>query len=72
VGEFEVGFTVRAARPALYAVWDAEAAGHFSANGLVLHPCWPRNVSFHGAGTTTLAELQKRLELASLWQHQWP
>jgi hypothetical protein len=62
---------VRVARPALYAVWEADAAGRFSSNALVLHPCRPRNVSFHAASSLAVAELQKRLELASLWRHQW-
>jgi hypothetical protein len=65
--EGHIGFSVSVARPALYVVWDAEVAGHFDANALVMHPCWPRNVTFHPAAAVTVGELQKRLTVQSLW-----
>lgn len=69
--EGHIGFSVSVARPALYVVWDAEVAGHFDANALVMHPCWPRNVTFHPAAAVTVGELQKRLTVQSLWDYNF-
>ena len=84
VGNFEqvsptaVRFTVSSKRVAFFAFWELgdgggtveELQGHFSENAVTVHPCMPVEVVFSGRHGVTAEELQGKLRVTSLRDHQ--
>jgi hypothetical protein len=70
LSDTSVRFTVSVDAPAPHTVWESSIIGRFSHNGLTLHPCRPRTVTFTTYGEpVSAADVEASMVVDTLFMH---